>query len=130
MDADRKGNPRLAFDEDAFANPVFQGQVLSSLKQDGDIKAKGKIAYGCKDPRTGKTVGPKMKCRDGWDLELVRGTPFYICRNRKTGETEQPTIECEGDKVYIDDPITGLLKDAGKWALILGFAYLVITSDD
>lgn len=128
MDADSKLNARLEFDEDAFANPVFQGQILASLKADGDVKATGRIAYGCKDPRTGKVVGPKMKCRDGWDLELVKGTPFYICRNKKTGETEQPTIECEGEKAYIDDPITALLKSTGRLALILGFAYVVITS--
>lgn len=128
MDAAGILTPRLEFDDNAFANPVFQGQVLASLKADGDIEAKGKIAVGCKDPKTGKLVGPKMKCREGWDLELVKGTPFYVCRNRKTGETEQPTIECEGDKYYIEDPITGLVKSVGRLALILGFAYVVIAS--
>lgn len=128
MDADNGLSARLEFEDDAFANPVFQGQVLASLKQDGDATAQGKIAYGCKDPRTGKVVGPKMKCREGFTLELVKGTPFYVCRNRKTGETEQPTIECEGEKAYIDDPITALLKSTGRLALILGFAYVVITS--
>lgn len=119
---------RLEFEDDAFANPVFQGQVLSSLKQDGDIKATGKIAYGCRDPKTGKVVGPKMKCREGFTLELVKGTPFYVCRNRKTGETEQPTIECEGEKAYIEDPLSALINSVARAALILGFAYVVVTS--
>lgn len=127
---DEGGEPaRLEIERDTFDDPVFQAGVRAAIKADGGMRAAGKIPVGCKDPKTGKLVGPKMKCRPGFELELVTGTPFYVCRNKQTGETEQPTYECEGDTVYIDDPITAIGKalagDLGRLALILGLGYLV-----
>lgn len=120
---------RLDIDADTFDSPVFQAGVRSAISGDGGMRAAGKIPVGCRDPKTGKLVGPRMKCRPGFELELVPGTPFYVCRNKKTGEHEQPTYECEGETVYIDDPITAIGKaiagDLGRLALILGLAYLV-----
>ncbi len=125
LDAERKQPARLDVDADTFDDPTFQAGVRAALKADGGMKAAGKVAIGCKDPKTGKLTGPKMKCREGFVLELVPGTPFYICKNKKTGEHEQPTYECEGDKFYIDDPLSAVSKDLVRLALIVGFAYLV-----
>lgn len=120
---------RLEIDPDTFDNPIFQAGVKTAIKADGGMRAAGKIPVGCKDPKTGKLVGPKMKCRPGFELELVPGTPFFVCRNKQTGETEQPTVECEGERFEIDDPITAIGKalvgDLGRLALIVGLAYLV-----
>lgn len=129
LDADNKQPVRLDIDETTFDDVTFQAGVRAALLDDNGLQAAGKIPVGCRDPKTGRLTGPKMKCRPGWKLELVKGTPFYVCRNTKTGETEQPTYECEGETVYIDDPITAIGKalasDLGKLALILGLGYLV-----
>ena len=120
---------RIDIDNDTFDSPIFQAGVKRAIQADGGMRAAGKIPVGCRDPKSGKIVGPKMKCRPGFKLELVPGTPFFVCRNKQTGETEQPTYECEGETVFIDDPITAIGKalagDLGRLALIVGLAYLV-----
>lgn len=118
---------RLALD-DSFDDPVFQAGVKAAVKADNGLRAAGRIPIGCRDPKTGKITGPVMKCRPGFTLEIIPGTPFYICRNKKTGEHEQPKWECEGDTVYLDDPITAVANSLARLALIVGFAYVVITS--
>jgi hypothetical protein len=123
---------RLELDADAFENPVFQASVKAALKGDGGMRAQFKIPIGCKDPKTGKATGPKLKCREGFDLEPVEGTGglLFVCKNKKTGESEMPTIGCEGETITIDDPITGVKKDLVRLALILGFIWLVVKHGD
>lgn len=126
LDAERRQPARLDIDPDTFDDPTFQAGVRAALRDDGGMRAAGKIPVGCKDPKTGRITGPKMKCRPGFTLELVPGTPFYVCRNKKTGEHEQPTYECEGDKVYLEDPLSALARDFWRLALIVGLGYLVL----
>jgi hypothetical protein len=128
---DAKITARLELDEGAFDDPVIQGQVKAALRGDGAMRAQFKIPVGCKD-KNGKVSGPKLKCREGFELENVTGTPFFVCRNKKTGEVEEPKWEC--DPVTVDDPITGVKKKLGREflevALILGFIYLVVKHGD
>jgi hypothetical protein len=119
---------RLTFDE-SFDDPVFQGSVKAALLGDG-AKAQFKIPVGCKDPKTGRATGPRMKCKDGWILEPVEGTRglLYVCRNPKTGETERPTYACEGETIVVDDPITGagnqMMRELVQIALVIGGVWL------
>lgn len=107
LDTDAKPNPRIELDANAFDDGVFQGRVRAELVQDG-AKAQFKIPVGCKDPRTGKSKSPGLKCREGFTLERVPGTLVFVCKNKQTGETENPTLDC--DPVFVDDPITGVKK--------------------
>jgi hypothetical protein len=125
---------RLELDENGFADPVFQASVRAALKGDGAMRAQFKIPVGCKDPKTGKATGPKLKCREGFELEQVSAVPpTYVCRNKQTGAVEQPTLGCEGDVIEIDDPITAVKKIIGRElleiALILGFIWLVVNDE-
>jgi len=130
LDDGTNTNARLELEDNAFADPVFQAKVRAALRGDGAMRSQWKVPVGCKDPKTGKATGPKLKCRDGFELEPVQGSGglLYVCRNKQTGETEQPGIGCEGETITVDDPITAIKKIIGKElfeiALILGVIWL------
>lgn len=87
--------PRLALDG-SYSDGVFQGQVRAALREDG-AQAHWKIPMpACKDPKTGKPTGRPHKNKDG----------KWTC-----------------DPVVIDDPVTGIKKEAQQLltvALIVG----------
>lgn len=134
LDEGTNTSARLELDANAFEDPVWQGEVKAAIKGDGAFRAQWKIPVGCKD-KNGKKSGPKLKCRDGFELEPVEGSGglLFVCRNKKTGEVEQPAFGCEGETITVDDPITAIKKILGKElfeiALILGVVWLA-TRDD
>lgn len=128
LDTKQKPTVRLDARDGAFNDPIFQGRVRNALLSDGakatlkrSASTKGKIPVGCKG-------GIGLECREGWELERVKGTLLYVCRNKKTGEVENPKLKCK-DPVLVDDPITGAEKSLTRMVvgllLILGVAYVV-----
>jgi len=102
----RTAKPELA-PLDVWADPDTLGAINTALAGDGmSATIKIPVPGACVDPKTGKTVLPRLKC------EFYPGTVV----------PKKCTLECE--PLMIDDPITAIGKRVGKAALILGGIYL------
>lgn len=92
----------LALDGD-FADPTFQGQVASALRQDGASVAWKIPLPACKDPKTGKPTGRPHKDKNG----------KWTC-----------------DPVVVDDPITRAKQSVNGFLVVLAVVAIIAWNDN